>query len=222
MADKKQEVMSIPAPNIKQVKVAISGLSPLIFHKWDEKAIRMMLDKQMKKAAKGREARDPDAEYENSYYYDEQDDVAFPARNLKQAIVGSARFLSDVKMTILRGTIFVWGSADKAQHNENNFIKVLHQGKPISRQMVKDNMEMWKRQDMVTVGMGSADIRFRGQIPEWTMEFFIEFDADMLSLEQVLNLLARAGFSQGIGEWRPEKNGDNGTFQVTSTSGEDK
>ena len=196
MAGKKTQEISfqIPAPNIKLMKVRIQGTAPLIFHKWDEKAIKMILDKQMKKAQKGRDVRDPEKEYENSFYYDSNKNIAFPARNIKQAIVGSARFLQGLPMTILRGSIFVVGDKD-------GMIPVKYKKKTM-------------RQDMVTVGMGSADIRFRGQLDDWEMEFIIKFDADILSAEQTLNLLQRAGFSQGLGEWRPEKNGDSGTFTV--------
>lgn len=211
MPGKKQTEISfqIPAPNIQTMKVRIIGTSPIIFHRWDEKAIKMILDKQLKKAQKGREAREPEKEYENSFYYNSSDQVALPARNIKQAIVGSARFLNGLPMTILRGAIFVMGDRD-------GFIPLLVSDKPVTRKDVLTNTEKWMRQDMVTVGMGSADIRFRGQLEEWEMEFLIKFDQDILSAEQVLNLLQRAGFSQGLGEWRPEKNGDNGCFSVES------
>lgn len=190
----KDIAFQIPRLNQKLMKVKIIGTSPLIFHKWDEKAIKMMLDKQMKKASKGREIRDPEKEYEASFYRDSKGNIAIPARNIKQAIVGSARFLQGIPMTILRGTIFVHGDKD-------GFIPVKYGKKSM-------------RQDMVTVGMGSADIRFRGQLDDWSMDVLVEYDADILSPEQVLNLLQRAGFSQGLGEWRPEKNGDNGTFTI--------
>lgn len=219
---KKDIAFQIPAPNIQLMKVKIIGTAPLIFHKWDEKAIKMMLDKQMKKPAAAKEARDPEKEYQNSFYKDSEGNIAFPARNIKQAIVGSARFLNGLPMTILRGAIFVAGDKD-------GFIPVLDNGKPVSItetvETEEENFVMGHdktyptvemRKDMVTVGMGSADIRFRGQVKNWTMEFVIKFDADILSAAQVLNLLQRAGFSQGLGEWRPEKNGDNGTFEVES------
>lgn len=192
---KKEIAFQINAPNITPMKVTLRGTSPLISHKWDEKAIKMILDKQMKKAAKGREVRDPEKEYEASFYYDTKGNIAFPARNIKQAIVGSARFINGVPMTILRGSIFVEGVTEK------EMVTVKYKKKSM-------------RQDMVTVGMGTADIRFRGQLDDWSMEILIKFDADILSAEQVLNLLQRAGFSQGLGEWRPERNGDFGTFTL--------
>jgi len=188
--------IEIPAPNIQLIKVKIIGTSPLIYHKWAEKAIKMIEDKQQKKATKGREARDPDAEYKDSFYYDADGDIAFPARNIKQAIVGSARFLQDVKMTILRGAVFVKG-------DKEGMIKVEYKAK-----------DKRMRKDMVTVGMGTADVRYRGELLDWSMTFIIEYDGDLMSASQVVNLLQRAGFSQGLGEWRPEKNGDNGTFEV--------
>jgi hypothetical protein len=197
IAKKDVQGLSIPAMNIQLMKVKINGTAPLIFHQWDEKAIRMILDKQMKKAQKGREVRDPEKEYESSFYYDSEGNIAFPARNIKQAIVGSARFINGVPMTILRGALFVEGDKD-------GFIPLTYKEKTM-------------RQDMVTVGMGTADIRFRGQVEGWSMELMIKFDANILSSEQVLNLLQRAGFSQGLGEWRPERNGDNGTFEIETT-----
>src|SRR5438477_214322 len=81
------------------------------------------------------------------------------ARNIKQAIVGSARFLQGLPMTILRGSVFIAGDKD-------GFIPVTYKSKTM-------------RQDMVTVGMGSADIRFRGQVDDWEMEFLIKFDQDI-------------------------------------------
>jgi hypothetical protein len=37
----------------------------------------------------------------------------------------------------------------------------------------------------------------------------------MISDEQIVNLFWRAGYQVGIGDWRPEKNGDFGRFTVS-------
>lgn len=47
----------------------------------------------------------------------------------------------------------------------------------------------------------------------WKARVRIEFD-DVLAVQTVVDLLYRAG-SVGVGEWRPEKDGVFGTFQVT-------
>src|SRR3990167_9976043 len=185
----------IPAPNIKSLSVEIEGTSPLIFHRWSEKAKQMILDKQMKKATKGRETKNPEKDVEESYYKDSEGRIAFPALCIKQAMVNAVRNVEGGTMTLLRGSVFVAGDKD-------GLIPVNYKKK-------------MGRSDMVRVGKGSADIRFRGQVNDWSMKFTIKFNADVISAEQVLNLLNIAGFSCGLGEWRPEKSGDFGTFQVS-------
>lgn len=201
------------APNIVAMKVKIVGTTPLIFHKWSEKAKRMILDKQQKKANKGREIRDPDREYNESFYFNSEANVAFPALSIKQAMVNSARNVEGLPMTLLRGCVFVKG-------DEDGMIELQYKGKTISDKEAKaqkNGAEM--REDMVRIGMGTADLRYRGQISiGWSMDLLIQFNADVISTEQVLNLLQIAGFSSGLGEWRPERNGDFGTFEVQKTS----
>ena len=46
---KKEERIVIPEIELRVMKIKIIGDSPLITHKWSEKAKRMMLEKQMKK-----------------------------------------------------------------------------------------------------------------------------------------------------------------------------
>ena len=70
------------------------------------------------------------------------------------------------------------------------------------------------REDMVRVGMGVADIRYRGEFPEWSVVLTIRYNPRAMSAEQIINLLNFGGFSNGVGEWRPEKDGDHGTFHV--------
>lgn len=218
--------VEIPAPNQKTMKVRITGTAPIIFHRWTEKAKKMIRDKQMKKAQKGRDVRDPEAEFYDSFYKDKEGHIAFPALCIKQAMVVATRTIDGVPMTLVRGAVFVLG-------DKEGMIKILYKNKPIKlagKAVVHEDGERKTdtimgydknfpdvveiREDMVRVGMGAADIRYRGQVTDWTMEFLIKFDADVFSAEQVLNLLNKAGFSSGLGEWRPEKNGDFGTFEV--------
>ena len=70
------------------------------------------------------------------------------------------------------------------------------------------------REDMVRVGMGTADIRFRGEVSDWSIDFIIEYNPTVISCEQILGLLDLAGFSVGIGEWRPQRSGDYGRFKI--------
>jgi len=205
----KELKVQIPAPNIQMMKVRIKGTAPLIFHKWTEKAKKQILDKQLKKAQRGHDIRKPEEEYVDSFYYDSEDRVAFPALSIKLAMVNAVRNVEGTTMTLIKGAVFVVGDKD-------GFIPVLNGGKEITRKEVIKNKDKWLREDMVRIGMGSADLRFRGQLTEWEMEFIMKFNGDILSPEQVMNLLQIAGFACGLGEWRTERNGNFGSFEIAT------
>jgi hypothetical protein len=44
----------------------------------------------------------------------------------------------------------------------------------------------------------------------------VEFDHHSIAVEQIFNLVNRAGFAVGICEWRPERNGPFGRFRVVT------
>ena len=67
---------------------------------------------------------------------------------------------------------------------------------------------------MVRVGMGTADLRYRGAFSSWSTELQVRYNADIISAEQLVHLFNTAGFAVGIGEWRPEKDGSWGMFHV--------
>jgi hypothetical protein len=84
-----------------------------------------------------------------------------------------------------------------------------------------ENAEPFMRSDHVRIGIKQTDIRYRPAYPAgWTIDVPITFDADVISLEQLMNLLERAGFSVGLCEHRPEKDGHYGTFTIDKTQSE--
>lgn len=183
--------IELPPLNIQQVAFTLVGDSPLIVHAWSEKAKRQMLDKQMKKATKAKEAKDPEADYEACFYRTPGGAYGFPAIGVKAAMISACRF-ADMKMTAARG----------AFHIDCEMLEVIGDPRP--------------REDMVRVGMGTADIRYRPEFPEWRIPVTLKINASVISAEQVANLLNIAGFGVGIGEWRPERNGQYGRFHVAA------
>ena len=74
------------------------------------------------------------------------------------------------------------------------------------------------REDMVKVGMGTADIRYRGEFRNWSADINISFNENgQYSLEQIINIINAGGYVCGVGEWRPERDGQYGMFHVTAT-----
>lgn len=181
--------IQIPRVEIRRMEIILIGDSPLICHKWSDKAKRMMLDKQMKRATKGKDAKEPEQDYRDSLYEHPDGGFGFPAVAFKSAAVSACRYLN-MKMTEARGAFHVIG------------------------EMVKVQGEPRMREDMVRVGMGTADIRYRGEFPEWQVSLEVRYNASVLSPEQIVNLFNVAGFGVGVGEWRPEKDGSYGMFHV--------
>jgi hypothetical protein len=83
-----------------------------------------------------------------------------------------------------------------------------------------DAKEPERLESLVRNDNGSADIRVRPMWREWNATVNIEFDADMITAESVVNLLDRAGRQVGICEGRPfskESCGQGwGTFTVST------
>lgn len=181
----------LPRLQTERIMVRITGVSPLIMHKWSTKAVEMMLGKQMGKASSGKEHKDPQQDYMDSIYRDGDGKIVFPSLAFKSAAVTACTSL---------GKAITKVAARQAFHVMGEFVRI--EGEPRMRQ------------DMVRVGMGTADIRFRAEFPEWEAVLPIVFNTRVFSDEQLLNLFNIAGFAVGIGEWRPERDGQNGMFQV--------
>ena len=50
------------------------------------------------------------------------------------------------------------------------------------------------------------------------METQFKFNADVISLDSLITLINLGGFACGIGDWRMEKSGQFGMFEVDSGS----
>ncbi len=61
----------------------------------------------------------------------------------------------------------------------------------------------------------SMDIRSRGEFVSWACILRFKFNANVITKEQLLNLVQLAGFGVGVGEDRPDKTGGiQGTFEL--------
>jgi hypothetical protein len=175
--------------DIQRVKVRIVGDSPLITHAWSQKAKQMMLDKQMKKGTQAKEAKDPQRDYEESLYHLEGGGYGFPAVGVKACAIRGAKGLG-----------MVMSDTRAAFHIEGDLLKIDGEPRP--------------REDMVRVGMGTADIRYRAEFVKWSIDLPVTFNARIISAEQIVAMLDAGGFGTGLGEWRPEKDGQFGRFHV--------
>ena len=70
------------------------------------------------------------------------------------------------------------------------------------------------RQDIARNNRTGAVLVTRAQFDGWSADLNIQYNADAISLEQIGYLLETAGFSVGVGAWRPECSGQFGMFRV--------
>lgn len=207
-AVKTTTTIELPRLRIETLEIPIVGDSPLIVHKFSEKAKKQMLDKQMKKASAGKEAKDPWRDFvESMYWLDGMPQEAI-IQEAGESLVSSARFgfpavgfkAAAVTACTSIGSI-TKVAARQAFHVEGEFIEI--KGPPPSM-----------REDIARVGMGTADLRYRGEFDPWCAVLTVKYNANLMSAEQVVNLFETAGFAVGVGEWRPERDGPYGRFHV--------
>ncbi len=201
MAGTSSAVVEIPRLNIKTIEVPISGTSPLICHRFSTKIKQEMLDQQKKggKAPKKRDPKNVDELFNESLYRldDGPTDFGFPAVAFKNAMVRAAK-LFGLNMTDARQAFFVLGAPGQ---DGIDLVPVI--GEP------------HMREDYVRLNGKTADIRIRGAFDPWSMMLHIQHNPTMLALESIVALVEHAGFSVGVGEWRPEKDGPFGRFTIT-------
>ena len=196
MSKKAETIISIPKPKFETFDVKIVGVTELICHKWSEKAIKEMLAKQQGKKVP-KTPKDPEADYLASLYEFAHDDgevwYGFPAVAFKNATVRAAQQF-DIPMTTARQLFWVYGI------DNPDFVTL--------------GGEPRMREDVVRLNGKTADLRYRGGFFPWSTTLRVKINAQVIAPETIFNLISQAGFSVGVGEWRPERNGQFGCFEV--------
>lgn len=215
MATKKAtEVIEIRPIEIKKVTVRVVGDTPLIMHAWSEKAKRMMLEAQMGIAkGKKKEVKNPADDFIRSMYWLTPMPEDGTMESFEEAIANGARFgfpVTAFKQAAISAAYRMGWSKDKMSMRGAFYIDSDENG---MIEIHSDTPEM--REDMVKVGMGTADIRYRGEFKNWYADLTISYNANgQYSLENIVNIINAGGYVCGVGEWRPERDGQNGMFHV--------
>lgn len=190
MADKAHEIV-VPPIERGTMKLTIRGVSPLLSHKFSDKNKDEMLSKQMKQAKQAKAAKDPEADYKESIYYTRDGKPGFPASGIKKACVEACSFIDGITKVQARGALFIKGDVLPIR------------GDPTMHEAI------------VRLNGRTADIRYRAEYPEgWEIDLEVLFNPRVISAESIVNLIENAGMSVGIGDWRPQKSGSFGMFEV--------
>jgi hypothetical protein len=191
------EVIKLRPMNILRMKLAIRGVTPLIQHKWTEKALGLLREKHAGKKTKTREVRDPQQEAQDAMYVTDDGQPGLPLLAIKSALINAAHKDIGIEKTLVRKALFITGGG-------------------VNLVLPMKCVPHIVREDYVRVSTGGPDLRYRPQFDQWEVDLQIDYDADLLQPADIVNLLARAGFGVGLCEWRPEKGGDYGRFEVVT------
>lgn len=210
MAVKKENVgIELPQLDVQMMEVVLVGDSPLIVHAWSVKAKREMLSKQRKEAKGPKQAKDPKQDFEDSMYRLGDGGYGFPAVAFKAAAVTAVTSVSGLTKVGARQAFHVLG--------EGVDVRGAFDGTLMRQNLVRiEGGAPRMREDMVRVGMGTADLRYRAEFWPWHAKVLVRFNPGVFSAAQILNLFNFAGFGCGVGEWRPEKDGESGMFHVAT------
>jgi hypothetical protein len=187
-------------------EVHIKGTTPVIPHRWTEKAIRMMAEKQSGVGVKGkREPKNPEQEAHDSCYWIVTADAdgkpvhtpAIPATAFKAAMVGACRFFDGLTMTTAKLLFYVEGTGP------DQLVPI--EGVPTFRTDTPRN------------ATGVADLRYRYSFFPWEADLRVRYLPSVITTDSVATLLGGAGFG-GVGDWRPSApksaTGTFGQFEV--------
>lgn len=224
MAVKKETApVDILRPEFQFVEITIVGDTPLITHNFSNKAKRQMLDAQQGKAtAKKREPKIPLNDFMGSLHWlteepkpgrsdEEAEEIwrnavesgarfGFPTNGIKAAAaITPKRTGQKIDGTDMKASFFVAGGTEASTFEMAEIVGPT----PIMRE------------DMVRLNGRTSDLRYRAEFTTWEIPLVVKINKHgLLSIEQVINAINTAGFAVGIGEWRPGRGGQFGTFHV--------
>jgi hypothetical protein len=188
----KAETFVIKPKTTASIAVEIGGRS-LIQNAFSQKAIEEMLRKHMGLSVQ-REKKNPRKVIEAAIIRNVEGTVCMPVVALKCAMLTASGTVKtfERKKTLLKTSLYIEGDSI-----------------PVEFDKMVPRMDMVRCSDMNR----TPDIRFRPNFIDWKMRLVLVYANDLFQVQTMLDLLQRAG-DVGIGEWRPEKNGVHGRFNI--------
>jgi hypothetical protein len=201
--------LTISAPNLKVAEFTIRGTAPYVQSKFSNKTMLDMKATQeagsVSKKGKKREAKNFDMLYQQAMHETAEGWRGIPAPAFRNAMISACRICG---FAMTRAKLSVFAVADGYDKHDRTALVRITKGQP-------------RRHDQyVRNASGVADIRAQAMWEEWEAKLRIRFDADQFSLEDVANLLMRAGMQVGIGCGRHDSKDSAGlgygTFEIAA------
>lgn len=225
MKNSKSKIIEVPAIDIRYLQLKLVGDSPLIVHRWTEKAKKEISEGKgtKSKVAKNTEkiTQNPYAEFCSAIYWLKNDgtlhDFDWYSISEEEAHEQFIAWCTDHKFGF--PSIGFKNCAIDAAYQQGIYsVKTTPRGAIhiMDEFTIIEGSLPTMREDMVKLsGIGAApQLRYRPSFSPWSATLQIKYNAGAISAEQIANFFNMGGFANGVGEWRPGRNGIFGTFHV--------
>lgn len=181
----------ISPPNLRIAAFTCAGTAPLMISRFAARD-QMVESQRAGSQAKSKKKRDPkdfEALFEAAAHRSPDGWYGIHAAAFRNAMISACR-LVNYKMTIGKLTLHVVRDGfDRADNTP--LIRIIGPAPTMDLRPARN-------------ASGGMDIRARPIWTEWGCVVRIQYDADHFGLQDVTNLLARAGAQVGVGEGRPD------------------
>ena len=193
-----EQEVNIQAIDVKSMVIKIEGTTPFISHRFSERQMNQIENKQRKKTKELRERISVEQEVGECIHRLENGKVGYPSSAFYGGMRECAPYLTSMDKKLASGAVKMY-SVD---------------GNPLVE--IKYNKQVTQK-DFVKLSTGVADIRYRPRFEGWSCELLVSFNAAQISPQQIITLINLAGFHRGIGDNRPgspKKPGSMGMYKV--------
>jgi hypothetical protein len=204
MATAKATEISIMEVQRGRIEFMVRGESPLICNAMSAKARQQLLLPPPKKNAAEKASslkHNPLDEFRSSMYFARDPNsptrIVAKATAFKGALMSAALDLPGTSKSQIGRLAYV----------ENDEVPIY--GIPELLMSVTRSADMNK----------TPDVRTRAILPRWACFISVQFTKPILKEQAIVNLMAAAGITQGVGDWRVQKgSGNYGQFALTDPS----
>jgi hypothetical protein len=208
VAEQQKQNVAIKAPNFQLVRLRIDGTAPLMISKFAKKGFEMMKAKHeagsTAKGKKERAARDFEADCNGARHISVDGWDGVHAGAFRSAMISACRTVG-FKMTLAK--LAVWVVADGFDAEDGVPLVRIHGDHALDIRHTRN-------------ATGVVDLRARPRYDNWHAFLTVQYDADIFTLQDVVNLLMRVGAQVGIGEGRPDSRASAGigfgTFSIST------
>lgn len=192
--------ITIPRPELVRLNVPIVGTAALICNQFSEDAKSALREKFEGAQINPNRSkkRNPQREFEQASYRLEEDGYGFPAGAIKDAMGDSVLVLKETMRDLGYTKVFI----KRVVRIPTRLLRLELEGEP---EMVEDT---------IVNQMKGAVLVYRPYFWPWRAVVPIEFNKALIPYDHVLTILEYAGYHIGIGNWRPDRGGDYGTFTL--------